>query len=74
MCEAYNLSSPWSERRSLTLCIPVILWDNAGIASLLHSSPYLENLEIRLSYCSDMVKFLYLLFCLHLYTSMFYYS
>ncbi|KMS96805.1 hypothetical protein BVRB_8g199870 [Beta vulgaris subsp. vulgaris] len=54
MCEAYNLSSPWSERRSLILCIPVILWDNAGIASLLHSSPYLENLEIRLSYCSDM--------------------
>ncbi|XP_021726204.1 putative F-box protein At1g49610 [Chenopodium quinoa] len=52
-CEAYNLSFPWSERRSLTLCIPMLQWDHFGVASLLHSSPCLETLAIRLSYCSD---------------------
>ncbi|KAH9623111.1 hypothetical protein KSS87_013690 [Heliosperma pusillum] len=51
--EAYNLSSPWSERRCLTLCIPIMDWSHLGIASLLHSSPYLESLVIKLSYCSD---------------------
>ncbi|XP_021740447.1 putative F-box protein At1g49610 [Chenopodium quinoa] len=52
-CEAYNLSSPWSERQSLTLCIHIRKWDHLGIVSLLHSSPCLETLAVRLSYCSD---------------------
>ncbi|KAL2932063.1 hypothetical protein RDABS01_037473 [Bienertia sinuspersici] len=52
-CEAYNLSSPRSERRSLNLCISLIKWDNHGIASLLESSPYLETLAIKLSHCSN---------------------
>lgn len=53
-CEAYNLSSPWSERKSLTLRIPVAKWDHLGIVSFLRSSPYMEKLVIRLSYCSNM--------------------
>ncbi|XP_074269965.1 putative F-box protein At1g49610 isoform X2 [Silene latifolia] len=53
MREAYNLSSPWSPRRCLTLCIPIVEWSHLGLASLLHSSPYLESLVIELSYCSD---------------------
>lgn len=52
-CEAYNLSSPWSDRKSLTLSIPVINWDHLGISSLLHSSPHLETLVIRLSCGSE---------------------
>ncbi|KAL9243569.1 hypothetical protein vseg_017441 [Gypsophila vaccaria] len=52
--EAYNMSSPRSERRSLTVCIPVIQWSHFGISSLLHNSPHLASLVIRLSYCSGM--------------------
>ncbi|XP_074267618.1 uncharacterized protein LOC141591061 [Silene latifolia] len=50
----YILSFRFSERRSLTLCIPVIEWSHRGIASLLNSSPKLESLVIKPSYCSDM--------------------
>ncbi|KAH9611842.1 hypothetical protein KSS87_019521 [Heliosperma pusillum] len=52
-CATYNLSSRFSERRSLTLCIPYIEWSHHGIANLVHVSPNLESLVFKLSYCSD---------------------
>ncbi|KAK9706633.1 hypothetical protein RND81_07G140700 [Saponaria officinalis] len=51
--ESFNLPSRLSERRSLTLCIPVTEWSHFGISSLLHNSPNVESLVIRLSYCSN---------------------
>ncbi|KAK9714754.1 hypothetical protein RND81_06G117400 [Saponaria officinalis] len=52
--EDYNLSSPLSKLRSLTLCIPITEWSQLRIATLLNSSPYLESLVIELSYCAAM--------------------
>lgn len=55
--EEYSLSPALSEWKNLALSIPVIKWNHLGIASILHSSPYLETLIIRISCYSDVVGF-----------------
>ncbi|KAJ8434903.1 hypothetical protein Cgig2_003342 [Carnegiea gigantea] len=52
--EEYSLSPALLEWKNLTLSIPVIKWNHLGIASILHSSPYLETLIIQICCCSDV--------------------